>query len=666
MWDGTPPRGARGQRAAGDGMSSRRYDGTPPPPPHRPAGPPRRSDDPYRPFGESTGNRLPVPYQRGTLGTFNRLPSADYALDGPEIEDETEPPRHRVGFAIFHDGNPGHLWRGSVASTFGEAVISAGVIMWLATLAVPPLVIALAIASLGAPFVLAGPLAVRFEGAAEPGALLRWIGRLRIVFALALIPMQFRTVLPIVYLLLFAISFCGRLHNALRVAVIRTCLARGEPEQVANDMHIGSALAAVLGPLLGTLCFILVGERILLVTILAATIFLISFNSERFLDTLPPNQRDFLLATPEFAMSGDEWSDALALNEDLSDPDEMGPEGRREHALPAWYQLGPSSAFQAIGEIRAGLSLAGVTQSSAVALWGLCALGIAGGGLAVLEVFYLVQTLSLPPFYLGPLLAAEGAGLACGALLSGGSMSAADGWHGRFLAGVGGSGIALLLLVLVPMLPLAVAIWFALGVCNALAVQAARQGLLSGASGIQRRALTAAENALVALCSVMGTLLLVICYGSDVLPVHLPFSLAGLSVGELIVFIGGGLIVAAFVFALLLSMRSRAGKERTLDSSGRRLPTLRDDDEDDYLPAAGEYDAWEESGAREWTSQREDVDDFEASYGYQRTGYSRAAAQDAYDDQDTDYQDDDEGDEPPSRRGGPVRRPHRQNPPPRW
>ncbi|MGH2515955.1 MAG: hypothetical protein ACRDHP_09905, partial [Ktedonobacterales bacterium] len=268
MRDGTPPRGPRGPRGSGEDIPGRRYDRTPPPPPRYPpsrgSAPSVRPDNPYRPFGESASSRLPVPYQRATLGTFNRLPASGQAYAADAAED-VEPHRRRLGFAIFHDGNPGHLWRGSVASTLGEGTLGVGVLIWLAALTVSPLDVALGVLALGLPFVLAGPLAARFESSPEPGVPLRWLNRLRVLLALGFIAMHFHTILPVVYLLLFAVSLCGRLHDALRVAVVRTCLARGEPEHVANDLYIGSALAAVLGPLVATFCYILLGERILLI-----------------------------------------------------------------------------------------------------------------------------------------------------------------------------------------------------------------------------------------------------------------------------------------------------------------------------------------------------------------------------------------------------------------
>src|SRR5262249_29293089 len=194
-----------------------------------------------------------------------------------------------------------------------------------------PLAVAGAVAALGLPFVLAGPLAAPFENAHNPDRALKWLGRLRMVLALGLVAMHYRTILPVVFALLFILSICGRLCDALRTAPIRTCLAPGEPEHVASDLHIASALVAVLGPLLAALFYVLLGERILLVSIGSVVFFALSANSDTFLDALPARRRAFLLAAPTSSEEDDEDED-----------EQQTPEEWRERALPEWYQQGPT------------------------------------------------------------------------------------------------------------------------------------------------------------------------------------------------------------------------------------------------------------------------------------------------------------------------------------
>src|SRR5262249_49646487 len=159
----------------------------------------------YQPYDAST--RMPVPPGVRYPGTVGRLPAAD----GYTSSELAAVRHHHLGISILHDGNPGHLWRGVFFSRLGEAVLGVGAVMWLAGLTLSPLVVAGAVVALGLPFLLAGPLAVPFENAARPDRSLRWLGRLRMVLALGLIGMHYRTFLPVVFALLFVLSLCGRL-----------------------------------------------------------------------------------------------------------------------------------------------------------------------------------------------------------------------------------------------------------------------------------------------------------------------------------------------------------------------------------------------------------------------------------------------------------------------
>ena len=669
-----PQRGARdprgGQRSApGAAGASGRYPNQPYPsyPPNAsqarpgPYGPPNASNpNPYRPYGAASSARMPVPYGPTGYNPSVYGPSVYGPSAGMPAAPLPAEHRHRLGIAIFHDGNPGHLWRGSVASQLGEAVIGSGVVMWLTALTYSPLAVALAVAAMGLPFLLAGPLAAPFENIEEPRGGLRILGWLRILLTVILIAMHFLTILPVVYLLLFGISLCGRLHDALRTAAIRSCLAPGEPEHVANDLHIGATLAAVLGPLLATLVYILNGERILALSVVSAVIFLISVNSEAFLDALPSSRRAFLLATPESVSHDDNpsdsdgWDDAedeLDATDDDEDEDEDeddDPEERREMKLPEWYQQGPTGAGQALADIRVGLGLAGAHSSSTAALWGLSALALVGGGLAALEVFYVTGALLLPSFYLGPLLAAEGGGAALGVLIA--RPFAGGGWRVGFLGGIIASGVALVALGRLPMLPIALGLTFALGLTNALALAGAHHALTHTFTPLERRALAAAENWVGAFCGLAGALILMAFYeGSYQSPAgpNLTLRLPSWPIALLVSLLGVGLIVAAFLSIVSLSVNfslpkpkfGKAGKTSAAASGtkGRvpgRLPATDDEGASDYLPAL------DDEGDAEWD------DGVDEGYGddgtgyqsaqYPATGYDQAIDPDDYDDYDED------------------------------
>ncbi len=86
------------------------------------------------------------------------------------------------------------------------------------------------------------------------------------------------------------------------MAAAQACLAPGELEQVADDLQIGSAVVAVVMPLLAALFFVLLGARVLLVAMSAAIAFFISLNAEGLLDPLPIQRRAVSRATLETAV----------------------------------------------------------------------------------------------------------------------------------------------------------------------------------------------------------------------------------------------------------------------------------------------------------------------------------------------------------------------------
>jgi hypothetical protein len=561
--------------------------------------------------------------------------------------------RHHLRFAIFHDGNPGHLWRGEFSSLLGDAVVSAGVVMWLCYLTYSPMVVTMALLALGLPALLAGPLGATLTRVEEPAGLFKLVGRLRVGFALALIAMHYVTVLPVLYLLLFGLSLCGRLRSSLRVAAMRACLAPGEPERVASSTHFAAVVVAVIGPLLAALLYVLIGQRILLVAIGGALLFLLGTSSDALLDALPPARRAFLLAQPERDENQEEEDEEALDDED----GEVGPDAaliRFEAALPEWDQWGPGNIAQAIADVRAGLRVIGGGNVSTTALRALATLALVGGGLSVLEVFYVTDHLYLPTYYLGALLAAEGAGLAIGATF----------WSDRgrrgsgriaLLVGTLGTGVALVALAamnaILPVLVVAVG----LGIANALAVEGARAALRAGFNGLERRAVAAAEMMLAALCALVGALIFYFFHqgltiarpggnsGATQLTLLQPFSVAEIFLGA-----GVGLAVAGIVFAVLLNTggvldkararreRARAAKRRS-GTRGRILADRDDyDDEEDegsgYYPAAGgQWDEEDDEGGGQWDDDADAYEDRRAGRGY---GGARRAGWDEADEDD--------------------------------
>ncbi len=672
--DGVPPRGQGSQRR---GLLSGQGSRNPDPNANRSSSANRRpsprdddasANDPYNPY-QPYQPRQSYPGGGRTLasGLSGGMSSARARVPGGTFSEVALPAaHHHLGVSIFHDGNIGHLWRGEFFSRLAEAVISAGVIMWLAALYRSPLVVAVAVFALAFPFVIAGPAAARFQSVKRPDLMLTWLGRIRIVLALGLVVMHYRTLLPIIFLLLFAISLLGRFSDALRVAAARACLAPGEPEHVVSDLHIGASVAAVLGPLLATLLYVLLGERILAVSIGAVAFFALSANSEMFLDALPERRRAFMLAVPDTL--DDEEEDET---ETLKRP---SPEERREHGLPAWYQQGPSRGREGWADLRAGLGLAGTGGGSTAAIWALGALALIGGGLASLEVFYVLYRLQLPEFYLGPLLAAEGGGLALGALLAGGF---ARSWRIALFGGMALAGVAMLGLAWFPLLPGPLLWMFVLGIANAVAASGASRVLTTGFSGVEQRALGAAEAWVTALGAAIGSLALALFYEEAfVLPGGKTFKLPfhTYPIEKLIELMGGALIAGAVIFAVLSFVLGKqrapkASEAASLSPTRARLAAFQADKVQIGAAAAWDHPDEDEGG---WGEAEDDAPDdryaasgaYDDGYdntGYDNTGYDNTgygpARRDRYVPDEDDY------DDPPrGSRGGSSSR----NPRPRW
>lgn len=525
-------------------------------------------------------------------------------------------------FAILHDGNPGHIWRGEFGSMFGESIIATGLVMWLAYLTASPDVVAIALVALGLPFLVAGPLAAPFTRKEEPGGLLRLVGWLRVVLTLGLIGMHYLTILPVVFLLLFGISLCGRLRAALRVAALRGCLAPGEPERVAAATHFAAVVVAVVGPLLASLLFIIAAQRILLLAGVAALVFLLSASSDSLLSALPTARRAFLLARPEPEHDAspdvddrDDPDDDDAYDDDdrESDPtNDADDPRRREAALPEWQQWGPGTIGQAMADVFGGFRLAGSARLSYGALRILAAIALVGGGLGMLEVFYITDHLLQPTYYLGALVAAEGAGLALGAMLWSDLGRRASGTAAMFLGTIG-TGVALGALALATALPMVILLALGLGVANAVAVEGAREALRAGFDGVERRALAAGETAVTAFCGLVGAVLFDLllrgfAIGGHGIPGGAPrTTLPPLDAAQLILDAGVGLAVAGLLSIFLVAfggMRARARDRRAAAREERRgrtpgrLPNLEDDEDGDWDDdASREYTAWGESSA---------------------------------------------------------------------
>ncbi|MDE3231030.1 MAG: hypothetical protein KGO05_14215, partial [Chloroflexota bacterium] len=147
-----------------------------------PAGNPGRSSgsNVYRPYSSGAHTAMPPggPRVSGQWAAADRFGASAPGAGLTSAHMEAIH-RKRLGFALFHDGNVGHLWRGEVMSLVGEGALSVGVIIWLVGLTGSPYVVLAALVALGFPLLLVAPFGATFENVAEPGRLLTWVGRVR-------------------------------------------------------------------------------------------------------------------------------------------------------------------------------------------------------------------------------------------------------------------------------------------------------------------------------------------------------------------------------------------------------------------------------------------------------------------------------------------------------
>ncbi|HEU0028360.1 MAG TPA: hypothetical protein VFQ25_14700 [Ktedonobacterales bacterium] len=673
------PKGRAGDPMSPPGASGRRP--VPPPgrsDPFRPYGAPgasgaQRAVGPYRgavPPGASGAQRAVGPYRgAGAPGSWRNDPFAASLAGGFQSSAHLEAiQRKRKGSALFHDGNAGHLWRGEVTSLLGESILSVGVVIWLAYMTGSPVVVMLAVLALGLPWLVALPFAPIFERVREPGKPLRWMGSVRVAGALGVLGMHFQTIYPVLFGLLFAIGLAGRLRQSLRVAASRVCLEPGEVELVANDLFTGSAVAAVVGPLLAAALFMALGERVILVTLAAAALFLLASNSDGFLDALPEEQRAFIRATPTTAAPDDATRDdllAAARGADATDSEAGAGEAaltpdQRERALPEWYQQGPERPFQVIGDIRVGMGLAGGRAASATALLTLAALGLVGGGLSVLEIFYVTDRLGLPGYYLGALAALEAGGLTLGALLA--NMFRARGAGGALAPlGLTLTGVALTVLGFSPTPVVSYGAALAMGLANGLSVVAARRLLRAGRDGAERRTLSAAEGFVAAAGGAGGAILFTLFYtgflrvsaGANTLfpGAPIPFIIGGA---------GAGLALTGVILFISPGLRERAPKDKAAKASaGKGGAPGASGRFASPLGASGKMGAMGETGATGAVGALwgDDADERGAYADEDEYDYGEDAEYDDYDEDDDDWRGPARGRGAPRRGGRPPSEP---------
>jgi hypothetical protein len=198
-----------------------------------------------------------------------------------------------------------------------------------------------------------------------------------------------------------------------------------------------------------------------------------------------------------------------------------------------------------MADIRAGVGLAGAQKQSASAMLTLLALALVGGGLSALEVFFIVQRLNLAPIYFGVVASLEASGMVLGAYFTS-ARGPAKKPARQMLTGLMLTGIALVIFALSPLWVISFVAALGMGIANAMAVTGARQALRTGRDGVERRAISAAENAYTAFASLLGAALFTGFYvGSSRLHVG-SHTFTPLSLNLIFMVAGLGLVLYSF------------------------------------------------------------------------------------------------------------------------
>lgn len=321
-------------------------------------------------------------------------------------------------------------------------------------------------------------------------------------------------------------------------------------------------------------------EHIILVAIGALICYLLSSNSESFPDALPPERRAFLHAQPilpsaserELRHQADDMDDDEAHATGgvrIPDDDLADPALRRERDLPVWYVQGPQSIGQGIRDIRDGLGVVSTTPGGTLALGAIALCAFVGGGLATILLPFLVYGLSLSLFELGPVLAAEGAGIALGATLFGGR-SERSRPAVRLTLGLALAGAGLVLLVLLRSAPVLYAGALVYGLGGAVAVLGARLILYTRRNGPEQRAVAASEDFITALAAVLGALTFpVFTFGTLFVPQAAKFArfFPGWPLADGVLGAGAALGIAGVAVFLLLSRKPDAKKTNAAEKT---------------------------------------------------------------------------------------------------
>lgn len=472
------------------------------------------------------------------------------------------PPEHLFA------GNPRRLWLAEMASTAGDAVLGAGLVIWYFDLTYRMSSVALLLILLAAPAVLVNLFAGYLGGIRDPRNALRMLGILRAALALLFVVfvyVHFHPLVPVILLLACGLSLATNLRGALR----RGAIANGVPLRargmLASGDQAAAGILAVAGPALATLLYILNDERVIAIAVGAAVCYLIAAASESQAEPLP-DKILFQRATADEPEVVSVW--------DNDEDEDNSRVVKAEAVAQVWELAAPATRGAAMADVDDGIRIAGTSSHAITAFIVLALLAGVGGTLAVIEPFFVWRTLEQPPFVLGLLFTATGLGAAIASAIVVELRAA-----GRLFCIVGllGSGAGLWYLPNVHDVPHALGVVALIGAANIFAIRGGQMTLLRHFVPTGQRAVAASSAVFKALATVIGLAMgFALADGLTVGHSHL---VTALGMENTLKAGGIGIVLAGIITAVFLVLPNRMAPTLTELAP---LPDDEWDDDDEY------------------------------------------------------------------------------------
>ena len=485
-------------------------------------------------------------------------------------------------------GNIGRLWFSEIASTTGDVILGAGIVIWFTQITKSFQAVSLLLLALAVPIMLVSALAGSLASRRDTRRLITLLGMLRIALALLFVLMHFHTVVPIALLLGFGLALTTSMRGMLR----RGAIAHGVPVRSRGLLASGDQVAAggiaVAGPALATLLFILDGERIFTISLGAALCYALAFIGETRVEPLP----DKILFQRPANATKDEAPESVWEEED---EDEVVVAAEKRAAV--WELEAVPNTRESLADVNAGLRIAGTSSHALVALLLLALLALAGGALAAIEPFYVAVDLHQVPYVLGLLFTATGLGAALASAIVVELRA-----FGRFflLIGAIASGIGLIMLTHTPDVQQALEAVALLGAANIFAIRGGQMTLLRHFVPVEQRAVTAALNTVRSVMSVVGIAGTLLILGGFAFA-RAGFLFATVGLNSLLGIAGLTVLIGSFIAAMPVLLPNAMMKRMATDDLDE-LPTDDDMDKGDldsaeysrYMPTSGRYEDSEE------------------------------------------------------------------------